>query len=82
MGNDLRVVDPAGKTLLGEHCRETFADNTTRVPVTLESTILGFVVGRPAAAKRWPRCSRTLPPASRKAARSLLKFFISIAKST
>jgi GAF domain-containing protein len=51
LGNDLQVVDPAGKTLLGENSPDPLREEL-RVPVTLEGTTLGFVVGpsEPAAA--------------------------------
>jgi hypothetical protein len=51
IGGDVRVVDPAGKVLLGEVSAEDTA-NHFRVPVELEETTLGFVIGpqAPAAA--------------------------------
>ncbi len=51
LGNDLRVVDPAGKALLGENSADPSREEL-RVPVTLEGATLGFVAGpsEPAAA--------------------------------
>ncbi len=49
VGNNICVVDPVGKTLLGEIFPETSAP-TSRVPVILDDATLGFVIGPPAPA--------------------------------
>jgi hypothetical protein len=44
VGADTWVVDPSGKVLLGEAASEN-SENQSRVPILLEDSVLGFVVG-------------------------------------
>lgn len=49
VGNNICIVDPSGKPLLGETSAETSATRS-RVPVVFEEATLGFVLGPPAPA--------------------------------